>query len=389
MSQWQRYPSVPASHTVKGRVEAVDGVSLQLQGQPQKWVLPAEWGEILRPGDWISALPHAESLKEICLLAPFLGLGEEFSSQGLELRQQHQHFQNYLGLVADFFRNRGLQRVSTPTLVVCPGTEPYLDVFSTEYVEGRHRQQFFLPTSPELSLKKLLAQGVGDLFEIRPCFRNGEKTPLHRPEFWMLEWYRNFANLEVIKQDFIDLVDNLVEKVGNSKPKRVVSRSMQDLFREFCDYDLQPDTTAADLQELCRRLGVHTGSASSYDDLFFMLVLEKIEPRLDPEAVTFVEKYPPSQAALARLTADGWGDRFEIYWQGMELANAFHELNDPTVQRQRFQEDLAKKSELGKQPVPLDEEFLKYLEHGMPPSSGIALGLERLYMALTSKNLWR
>lgn len=379
--KWLRYPSVPVSHTVRGRVESLAGVSLKLQTQKQKWILPPGWSEILRPGDWISAQPQAETLKEICLLAPFHG--DEVSTRGLELRKQHQEFQNYISLVANFFKSKGLQRVSTPTLVICPGTEPYLDVFATEYVEGRTRQKFFLPTSPELSLKKMIAEGAGDIFEIRPCFRNGENTALHRPEFWMLEWYRCFANLDLIKQDFIELVDKLVDVVGNSRPKRVESISMQELFLRHCGFQLKPETNASELLQLCHQLKIHPGTSNAYDDLFFLLVLEKIEPSLDPEVVTFVEKYPPSQAALARLTSEGWGDRFEIYWKGMELANAFHELNDPILQRQRFEEDLQKKKELGKEMVPLDEEFLRLLEIGMPPSAGIALGLERLFMALT------
>ena len=109
--------------------------------------------------------------------------------------------------------------------------------------------------------------------------------------------------------------------------------------------------------------------------------MERIESQLPPDDLVFVEKYPPYQAALARLTEDGWGDRFEVYWRGLELANAFHELNDPIIQRLRANNDLKKKKELGKDLVDLDEEFFQCLEAGMPPSGGIALGVERLYMA--------
>ncbi len=114
----------------------------------------------------------------------------------------------------------------------------------------------------------------------------------------------------------------------------------------------------------------------------FLIFMEKIESQLPQDELIFVEKYPPYQAALARLTEDGWGDRFEVYWKGLELANAFHELNDPSIQRRRSEEDLQKKKDLHKEAVSLDEEFFQCLEAGMPPSGGIALGVERLFMAL-------
>ena len=110
--------------------------------------------------------------------------------------------------------------------------------------------------------------------------------------------------------------------------------------------------------------------------------MEKIENKWPQDRLVFVEKYPPYQAALARIDKDGWAERFEVYWKGLELANAFHELNNPKIQRERANDDLEKKKQLGKKSVTLDEEFFQSLEYGMPPSAGIALGVERLYMAL-------
>jgi lysyl-tRNA synthetase class 2 len=110
--------------------------------------------------------------------------------------------------------------------------------------------------------------------------------------------------------------------------------------------------------------------------------MEKIENQWPKDRLVFVEKYPPYQAALARVGSDGWAERFEAYWQGLELANAFHELNNPVLQRERAEDDLKKKQQLGKKPIELDAEFFAALDYGLPPAAGIALGLERLYMAL-------
>jgi lysyl-tRNA synthetase class 2 len=167
-----------------------------------------------------------------------------------------------------------------------------------------------------------------------------------------------------------------------SPPRNVLSFSVAELFKIHCDFTLTPQTSKDELKALAEKLHVDVRSAESIDDYFFLIFMEKIESQLHGDDMVFVEKYPPYQAALARLTSDGWGDRFEVYWKGLELANAFHELNDPQVQRLRSAEDLQKKAEAGKELIQLDTEFFQCLDAGMPPSGGIALGVERLFMAL-------
>jgi lysyl-tRNA synthetase class 2 len=387
-NRWSRYPEKPAHHTVAGRIVAVDEEKIELCLSPgviHNYSVSDFWREILRRGDWISLDPVAS---ELCLLAPCLATLQQpwVSEPQLNTLARWSEFQN---LVREFFVEQGFAEVQTPTLTVCPGTEPFLDVFETQFQMGQMgkvRQKYFLPTSPELHLKKALARGIPRLFEMRPCFRNGEVSSTHQPEFWMLEWYRSFENLAAIKADVENLVGFLIRKMKLNreftKPKH---RSLAQLFLQHCDFSLTPSTSGEELHELCQRLRIETGSAWDFDDLFFFLFLEKIEPRLGGEGPLFVENYPPSQAALARLTTEGWGDRFEFYWQGLEIANAFHELNDPVIQRQRFEQDLAKKAELGKPSVPLDLDFLESLETGLPPSAGIALGLERLFMVLMDR----
>lgn len=371
-SKWEPYPTAPASHQIKGRVDRLS----------QTYQIPEEWRTVLKPGDWISAKTEGSQITELVLLAPDLSAAGSKSVSD-SVWQAHAQFQVYLRLVKDYFMKLNFHEVHTPTLVVSPGTEPYLDVFSTEFSCGRNTRKYYLPTSPELHLKKIMANRGENIFEVRPCFRNGELGALHQPEFWMLEFYRAFENLESIKQDIVGLVTYLAEKMNLSAPVRVSYKTMADLFLEKLNVGLTPQTTREDLLRLALEQKLRVDPETSWDDLFFFLFLEKIERFLPAEELLFLNKYPPSQAALARLTEDGWGDRFEVYWKGLELGNAFHELNDPKIQKQRFEQDLVRKRQLGKEPVAFDLDFLKALESGMPPSAGIAIGLERLFMALT------
>jgi lysyl-tRNA synthetase class 2 len=324
----------------------------------------------------LGELPQNTNLvfKKILLLAPCLGQ-EILETSDQELFRSWIQFLNQ---VRQYFINQKFDEIKTPTLVVCPGTEPFLEPFVTEYKFGQTTQEYFLPTSPELSLKKCLARGWHKIFEIRPCFRNGEKSAWHSTEFYMLEWYRSFENLEAIKIDICMLLDDL--EFPGWKKSKLVSLSMADLFKKYLQFELKPNTRASELLSLAAKLNLQAGSDWDFDDIFYLLYIEKIEPRLGEFEFLILEKYPPSQAALARLTSEGWGERFEFYINGVEIANAFHELNDPQIQRLRFEEDLAKKKKYGKRNIPLDENFLLHLEQGMPPAAGIALGLERLFM---------
>lgn len=380
-SQWKPYPTVPEKAAFWGRIVSIEpGVHrIRLKRQDSTEEVLAVEGEFplehLRLGDWVAAL----SSNQIVLLAPCRSGHYREQTQSGRLRDWNLFVQG----VRSFFFKQDFIEVPTPSLVVCPGTEPSLDVFSTRYKRGRDERTLFLPTSPELHLKKALAQGFDAIFEVKSCFRNGEVTEVHQPEFTMLEWYRAGAKLTQIQEDALGLVDYLSRlSPGLRKPKRVQVFKVAELFLKHTGAFLTPESTREDYRKIAEAQGLRVRDDDSIDDLFFLIFTEKIETKFEKENLTFVIDWPPFQAALARLTPSGWGDRFEIYWQGLELANAFHELNDPAIQRARFGEDLAKKKAMGKEAVPLDEEFLESLESGMPPSAGIALGVERLFMAL-------
>jgi lysyl-tRNA synthetase class 2 len=275
----------------------------------------------------------------------------------------------------------GLQEVRIPSLVTCPGMEAQLEPFATEWVMGEKREKLFLPTSPELHMKKLLALGWTDIFELKTCFRNGEMANLHEPEFEMLEWYRAYSDLGLIQEDLLQLIHFLGSKgwVVGSIPSLEVF-SVSELFAKHVEIQLTPTTTINELREACGKWGIPLSGEESWDDVFFLLFLSRVESQFLGDRLVLVYDYPPSQAALARLTHQGWADRFELYWRGVELANAFHELNDPDEQRARFEQELVLRDKLGKTAVPVDEGFLRALDAGMPPSGGIALGVDRLFM---------
>lgn len=310
----------------------------------------------------------------------------------------------FLQQVRDFFHQRHFTEIHTPTLVPSPGMEPFLDVFETQFESGSYKKTFYLPTSPEFHLKKAVAQGWSSIFEIKPCFRNGEISKTHQPEFWMLEWYRAFANLDSIKTDVKNLVEFLDRNLKNeiaaytyrnslkeNKPTQgelanspivFISQSVSELFQNLLSFKLSPQTTREELAQLATQLNIYFLPSDSWDELFHRIFIDHVEPKIPKENPFFLTDYPASQAALARVNSLGWAERFEVYWKGLELANAYHELNDPKEQRTRFLADQEAKRALNKKVVPIDEDFLRALEFGFPPSGGIALGLDRLFMAL-------
>ncbi|MEQ1722658.1 MAG: EF-P lysine aminoacylase EpmA [Pseudobdellovibrio sp.] len=372
---WLQYPEMPRGALKWGRVEQMRlGVQI-LTDWTFKDAPAIKAGDVLLEGDLIALMPA----NQVTLLAPNLTSRTARSEQWSE----HKKWQEFLVHIRVFLKEKRFQEVKTPVLVNCPGTEPSLEVFETEFKLESKSQKYYLPTSPELNLKKLLAEGAERIFEIASVFRNGEKTKRHEPEFTMLEWYRAFAGLSTIKLDTIEMVEAMADALKVDRPIEVLTFTIPDLFKKYCQFDFKPETTSEELKELAQKLNVDVSAAECIDDYFYLIFMDKIENQWPQDRLVFVEKYPPYQAALARIGADGWAERFEFYWRGLELGNAFHELNNPEVQKVRALDDIAKKKKAGKKEIPLDAKFFEALGYGLPPSAGIAVGLERLYMALT------
>jgi elongation factor P--(R)-beta-lysine ligase len=380
---FKEYPPAPEQVLYAGRITKISAQGSFLVLTTEKNQVLSEyslenqshWLESLKPGDIIAV----DAQEKLHLLARGEEVGSPVSYKTLR------DWQKFLQLVRDFFVKNEFLEINTPTLVVCPGTEPSLEAFQTTLVKGTQIEKRFLPTSPELHLKKAMVYGFDKIFEIKNCFRNGEFTEHHQPEFWMLEWYRGYVNLKSIEQDVRSLISYVISNFPDETLKwpqsfRIVT--VAELFKEHTGFAITPWTTLEEYKNLAKNLQIEVRGADSIDDYFFAIFIEKIESSFSPTELVFVKDYPPFQAALARVNKLGWAERMEVYFGGFELANAFHELNDPEVQAQRFEEDLQKKKALGKSDIQLDSEFMSLLKKGMPPSAGIALGLDRLFMAL-------
>ena len=283
----------------------------------------------------------------------------------------------------------GYQEVETPLLVPAPGMEPHIRAFEVPFVPetdlGRART-LYLHTSPEYAMKRLLADGAGPIFQICKVFRNGEVSPTHNPEFTMLEMYRPHADYRAIMDDLESVLAAAAAALGRSEPfgRRPYQRvTVREAVCRETGIDLRQVPDAASLAEGARRVGVRTEPGDGFDDVFFRLFLERVEPRLGRGRPAFLIDYPASMAALARLSPQdpSVAERFELYAHGLELANGFSELTDPVEQRRRLEEERAFRVARGRPASPLDEAFLEAVGR-MPPSGGVALGLDRVLMLL-------
>jgi lysyl-tRNA synthetase class 2 len=289
--------------------------------------------------------------------------------------------------VRAFFTARGYLEVETPYAVTAPGEEVHLAAFRTQRVAPTgERHSLWLHTSPEFAMKRLLVGGAGRIFQLARVWRNGEGSDLHAPEFTMLEWYRPGAGMaELIGETFSLLRAVLPPTVSCRGVTTLLDRydvlTVADAFARYVRADVLG--TAGDASRLAAQAGVTLRDDEEWEDLFFRLLLERIEPVIGRDRPTFLTHWPAAQAALARRDpADPRvAERFELFACGIELANAFVELTDADEQRARFLADRARRRALtGDEQWPLDEDFLAALAHGMAPCAGIALGFDRLAM---------
>ena len=285
-----------------------------------------------------------------------------------------------------FFGARGYLEVETPYAVAAPGEEVHLQTFATALrtPEGGVRQ-LWLHTSPEFAMKRLLVAGAGPIFQLARVWRNGEASGLHAPEFTMLEWYRPGASLGALMDETEAYLRAVLPPTCSRDAMTVDLRrferlTMADAFGRFAGADLLG--TLDDAAGLAASAGATLRPGEDWEDLFFRLLLERVEPRIGRACPTFLTHWPAAQAALAvRDPADPRvALRFELFACGMELANAFEELTDAAEQRARFVADRARRHALSGPDWPLDEDFLAALAHGMPSCAGIALGFDRLAM---------
>jgi elongation factor P--(R)-beta-lysine ligase len=289
-----------------------------------------------------------------------------------------------------FFAVRGVLEVETPVLSAAAVTQPHLASFATPYSGpgSRHGQTLYLHTSPEFPMKRLLAAGSGCIYQMARVFRDGEAGRRHNPEFTLLEWYRVGFDADRLMDEVTELVTALL--AGRPTLKEPERLSYRELFQRHLDLDPHR-TSVAELAVCTAHYAVPIPPGMPTDDTdpwLDLLLTHWIEPRLGQGRLTFIHDYPASQAALARLRPGDppVGERFELYLNGLELANGFHELGDADEQRRRFEAENAARRARGVPVMPLDESLLDALAAGLPDCAGVALGFDRLVMLAAGKD---
>lgn len=289
--------------------------------------------------------------------------------------------------VRAFFASRNVLEVETPVLGQGGSTDVHLVSLNTLARTDRGQRRLWLQTSPEFHMKRLLAAGSGPIFQLARSFRDGEVGARHNIEFTMLEWYRPQFSLNEMMAETAALVMALLP----AAPGDIVHYRYRELFHTH----LAVDPFTSSLEKL-RMLASERGQMSAHaladegrDTCLDLLMSMVIEPQLGQQELSVVTDYPTSQAALARRHQDADGEwvasRFELYVNGIELANGYDELTDAQEQRRRFHEDNAERRRVGLPEVDIDENLLAALEHGMPEGAGVALGIDRLIQLALGK----
>ena len=275
--------------------------------------------------------------------------------------------------IREFFMQRKVLEVETPSLSTAGCTDPNIEPV-TARVQALGKDVHYLATSPEHAMKRLLAAGSGDIYQLCRVYRDGELGRWHQPEFTLLEWYRVGWN----ERELMAEVDELLKIVLAPYRTRTGTTSLgyREAFHRYLSID-PADTPGAIRRRLAQR-GVHAPGELDSDGLLDLALGTLIAPRFDPDRVTFVHGFPASQAALARIGPDGESARFEAFTGGLELANGYRELADANEQRARFEREQATRRAAGRPAPPLDENLIAALGHGLPDCSGVAVGVDRL-----------
>ncbi len=289
------------------------------------------------------------------------------------------HLRERAKIIADvrlFFAKRKVLEVETPLVGAYSVTDPHMDAIKTESPFGVPAS-YYLQTSPEYAMKRMIAAGFGSIFQICKSFRRGEKGSRHNPEFTMLEWYRpGFDHF-----DLMDEVSELMCMVLSCQPVRQMT--YRQLFEQYLNIDPHSENSTS-LERIAREQIDIQMQSENKDDWLNVLMTEIIEPQIGIEAPLFIYNYPASQCALAKVVLDGEGvpvaERFELYFRGVELANGYHELTDSNEQRRRFKKDQDLRQRLNRVDIAIDKNFMAAIDSGLPACAGVAMGMDRLIM---------
>lgn len=329
--------------------------------------------------------------------------------QNPELWKRYWMREAVIDAIRAFFKQRGFHETEVPLLLPTPSTEPFLEVFMTQLADDQgNKREAFLPSSPEFALKKLLSAGSGSIFTITKSFRNGEgRSSRHNPEFTILEWYHTPGDYWTVATDFEELMQFVSQKV---RPRRLQAGqeptrshlegrneilnyqgreyslktpweriSVAEAFEKYAGIDVETMLSSDKLKVASRKKGYQIKEDTTWEEIWNQIIANEIEPKLGQRGPTILYDYPVAQAALARKAKDPrFVERWEVYLAGMELGNCFSELTDWREQEERCLDDLTLRQAQGKLVYPMDTDFIEALKLGMPPTGGIAVGVDRL-----------
>lgn len=277
--------------------------------------------------------------------------------------------------VRDFFAERGVMEVETPALCETAVTDVHIHAVTAFYSRTRR----YLHTSPEYAMKRLLAAGSGDIYQICRVFRDGESGRHHNPEFTLLEWYRTGFDHHALMEEVALLLQRLLSPALGEQ--QIVKISYRDAMQRFADLD-PFRCESRDISERLSDLGIAHRRDDAVGELLDLLTAAVVQPQLGKDAICLIFDYPPDQAALARIRpgTPSVAERFEAYCRGQELANGFHELTDHAEQRRRFEQDVERRRHAGLIEPDPDERLLAALKSGLPACAGVAMGIDRVVM---------
>lgn len=302
-------------------------------------------------------------------------------------------------IIRNFFLENEFLDVITPPVVSNPGMEPHIHPFELQSAKSKKKTELYLHTSPEFHMKELLSHEFERIFTICYCHRDEPESTIHRSQFLMLEWYRANERYEKIMDDCENLFNHCQLHLKGKEPSTKFNRyTVSELFMEFLGIEILNFTEKDELQSLIKKdfkdVPIPSSSESmEWDDYFFLLFLNKIEPQLKKIPYLLLYEFPAALSALSTIKESDPRicERFEIYINGIELCNCFNELTDLKIQKKRFAEQKEIKKKLYNYSLPEPKTLFSTLERGIPPSAGIALGVERLLFAITGNKqiFWR
>lgn len=291
------------------------------------------------------------------------------------------HRAKFIAEIRLFFQEKEVLEVETPLMCQAAATDIFIQPIPAQYSSASNNT-FFLQTSPEYAMKRLLAAGSGSIYQICKAFRNDEIGRLHNPEFTMLEWYR----LGFDHHDLMDEVDEFLQRI------LVCPAAEKITYQALFEKKLGIDPRASSISELIKcaelnkiQMDNELSRTLNLDDWLDLLMSHCIEPTIGFEKPVIIYDFPASKAALAKVKANV-AERFEVYVKGMEIANGYHELLDPDIHVKRFTQDCLNRERLNYLKVPIDQKLIAALKAGMPPCAGVALGIDRLLMLKLGAN---